>query len=135
MGRMIDADVLLAEIEGDENRRADTLMYEWYADMVRRQPTVNHEQFGYLTSTGYDEEYSEYGKCSKCGSENHMYAMFCQFCGVKIRKVMDSCLTCVNSLSGDLDGSNVLVCFEQEGFEGQEMIVDEEGFCKNYKST
>lgn len=36
--RLIDADLLLQEINGEENQRADKLMSEWYAEMVKRQP-------------------------------------------------------------------------------------------------
>jgi hypothetical protein len=43
------------------------------------------------------------------------------------------CLFCSNSLSGDApDGSQVLVCFECEGFEGKEVIVGEDECCENY---
>ena len=43
------------------------------------------------------------------------------------------CLLCSNSLSGDApDGSQVLVCFECEGYEGKEMIVYEDECCNNY---
>lgn len=45
-----------------------------------------------------------------------------------------NCLFCVNSLSADaMDGSQVLVCFECKGHVGQEMQVDEEDCCENYK--
>lgn len=37
---LISRSALLKEINGDGNKRADTLMREWYADMVRRQPTA-----------------------------------------------------------------------------------------------
>lgn len=44
------------------------------------------------------------------------------------------CLFCVNSLSADaMDGSQVLVCFECAGFEGQDMQVDEDECCDNFK--
>ena len=44
------------------------------------------------------------------------------------------CLYCVNSLSADSDdGSQVLVCFDREGHEGENVVVDEEGCCGNYK--
>ena len=44
------------------------------------------------------------------------------------------CLFCVNSLSADaMDGSQVLVCFECAGHENQEMQVDEEDYCENFK--
>ena len=44
------------------------------------------------------------------------------------------CLYCQNSMSSDaMDGSEVLVCFDCEGYEGREMMVDEDGCCKNYK--
>lgn len=39
-GDLISRSALLAEINGEENARADRLMREWYADMVERQPTV-----------------------------------------------------------------------------------------------
>ncbi len=39
-GDLISRSVLLAEINGEENARADRLMREWYADMVERQPAV-----------------------------------------------------------------------------------------------
>ena len=47
------------------------------------------------------------------------------------------CLFCVNSLSTDsiFDGSQILVCFDCEGHEGKEMIVDEEECCNNYKEN
>jgi hypothetical protein len=48
---------------------------------------------------------------------------------------MDSkcCLFCSNSLSGDApDDSQVLVCFECEGFEGKEIIVGDDEYCGNY---
>lgn len=37
---LISRSVLLEEINGDENKKADALMREWYADMVKRQPTA-----------------------------------------------------------------------------------------------
>lgn len=36
--RLIDADLLLKEINGEENQIADKLMSEWYVEMVKRQP-------------------------------------------------------------------------------------------------
>lgn len=46
----------------------------------------------------------------------------------------EMCLFCVNSMSADaIDGSEVLVCFDCEGDEGKEMIVDDDWFCSNYK--
>lgn len=47
------------------------------------------------------------------------------------------CLFCVNSLSADsiFDGSQILVCFDCEGHEGREMIVNEEECCNNYKEN
>lgn len=43
------------------------------------------------------------------------------------------CLFCNHSMSGDAqDGSQVLVCFEREGFEGKEVIVGEDECCRNY---
>ncbi len=40
MPRLIDADVLLQKINGQENKGADKLMSEWYTEMVKRQPTA-----------------------------------------------------------------------------------------------
>lgn len=37
---LISRSALLKEINGDENKKADALMREWYADMVRRQPAA-----------------------------------------------------------------------------------------------
>jgi len=46
------------------------------------------------------------------------------------------CLFCVNSMSADApDGTQVLVCFDCEGFEGKEMIVGEDECCNNYKGN
>lgn len=46
------------------------------------------------------------------------------------------CLFCVNSMSADaMDGSEVLVCFDCEGYEGKEMMVDDDGCCANYKGA
>lgn len=43
------------------------------------------------------------------------------------------CLFCHRSMSGDApDGTEVLVCFECEGYEGKEMIVGEDEYCGNY---
>lgn len=43
------------------------------------------------------------------------------------------CLFCCHSMSSDAsDGSEVIVCFEREGFEGKEIIVGEDECCKNY---
>lgn len=44
MARAIDADVLYAEITGSDNKRADQLMWEWYAEMVEKQPTIEAKQ-------------------------------------------------------------------------------------------
>lgn len=44
------------------------------------------------------------------------------------------CLFCVNSMTADaMDGSEVLVCFDCEGCEGREMIVDDDWCCANFK--
>ena len=44
------------------------------------------------------------------------------------------CLFCKNSLPGDgMDGLPILVCFDCEGHEGREMIVDEDECCGNFK--
>ena len=46
------------------------------------------------------------------------------------------CLFCVNSMSADaIDGSQVLICLDCKGFEGREMIVDEDECCDNYKGN
>lgn len=46
---------------------------------------------------------------------------------------MNMCLFCGSSMSADaMDGSQVLVCFDCEGYEGKEMQVDEDFCCKNY---
>ena len=51
-----------------------------------------------------------------------------------MREKHKCCLFCVNSLSADaMDGSQVLVCFECAGREHQEMQVDEEDCCDNFK--
>lgn len=43
------------------------------------------------------------------------------------------CLFCSCSMSSDApDGSQVLVCFECAGHEGEEMIVGEDECCANY---
>ena len=43
------------------------------------------------------------------------------------------CLFCGNSMSADaMDGTQVLVCFDCAGYEGREMIVDEEEVCENF---
>ena len=44
MARAIDADVLYAEITGSDNKHDDQLMWEWYANMVERQPTIEPKQ-------------------------------------------------------------------------------------------
>lgn len=43
------------------------------------------------------------------------------------------CLFCNHSMSGDApDGTEVLVCFECEDYEGKEMIVGEDECCANF---
>ena len=43
------------------------------------------------------------------------------------------CLFCCHSMSADaVDGTEVLVCFECNGFEGKEVIVGEDECCDNY---
>ena len=43
------------------------------------------------------------------------------------------CLFCANSMSADApDGTQVLVCFNCHGMENKEIIVDEDGYCRNY---
>ena len=45
------------------------------------------------------------------------------------------CLFCNHSMSSDApDGSQVLVCFECDGFEGKEIIVGDDECCKNYSN-
>ena len=45
------------------------------------------------------------------------------------------CLFCNHSMSADApDGSQVLVCFECEGYEGKEVIVGDDECCKNYST-
>ncbi len=34
-----------------------------------------------LSNKGYDEEYTEFGKCSNCGFEIPTYSKFCCMCG------------------------------------------------------
>lgn len=41
MADLIDRRKLLEEITSEQNLRADSLMSEWYADMVKRQPKVD----------------------------------------------------------------------------------------------
>lgn len=41
MSDLIDRRKLLEEITSEQNLRADSLMSEWYADMVKRQPKVD----------------------------------------------------------------------------------------------
>lgn len=46
------------------------------------------------------------------------------------------CLFCVNSLSADaMDGTQVLICCECKGHEGQEMQVEEDEYCDNFKEV
>lgn len=43
------------------------------------------------------------------------------------------CLFCHRSMPSDaVDGSEVLICFECEGHEGKEMIVEEDECCGNF---
>ena len=50
------------------------------------------------------------------------------------QKENNCCLSCRRSLSGDaLDGTQVLVCFDCKGHEGNGMIVGEEECCESYK--
>ena len=43
------------------------------------------------------------------------------------------CLFCGSSMSADaIDGSQVLVCFDCEGYEGKEMQVADDDCCANY---
>ena len=44
MSDLIDRRKLLEEITSEQNLRADSLMSEWYADMVKRQPKVDAVQ-------------------------------------------------------------------------------------------
>lgn len=45
------------------------------------------------------------------------------------------CLFCGNSMSAiAADGTDVLVCFECEGHEGKEMIVDDDECCSNFNA-
>lgn len=46
------------------------------------------------------------------------------------------CMFCDNSMTAvAFDGSEVLVCFDCVGYEGREMIVNDDDGCANYKST
>lgn len=46
------------------------------------------------------------------------------------------CLFCKNSMSADEENEfSVLICFDCKGYEGREMIVDDDGCCENYKEN
>ena len=46
------------------------------------------------------------------------------------------CLFCESSISANaIDGTEVLFCFNCEGFEGKEMMVDNDECCENYKEN
>lgn len=60
---LISRSALLAEINGEENARADGLMREWYADMVERQTAIRA-----YTVEGVAElkQYREIGTVEEC---------------------------------------------------------------------
>lgn len=62
-GDLISRSALLAEINGEENARADGLMSEWYADMVERQPAIR----AYTVEGGAElKQYREIGTVEEC---------------------------------------------------------------------
>lgn len=69
--------------------------------------------------------------CSTCGYKTPLKKLEAN----RMKCTTDrNCLFCKNSLSADDDnGSQVLVCFDCSGHEGEKVLVKEEGICPNFK--
>lgn len=50
------------------------------AKCIRVDPVVH----GKLKSTGMDEMYAEFGKCTVCGGDNYIKVKFCNWCGARM---------------------------------------------------
>lgn len=60
-----------------------------YADLYIDDKAINPAEIGKrqaarLISTGYDEQYCEFGDCPICGADNPMKNRFCGACGAKL---------------------------------------------------
>lgn len=91
MEEYISREMLLAEINGEENARADQLMREWYSDMVKRMPSakdvvpVRHARWHrpYISGT---KRLNPYCFCTWCGQpvKPKKVTNYCPNCGAKM---------------------------------------------------
>lgn len=87
MSRLIDADELIDFIMSEDN--GDKLMNDWYADMVARMPTVQHETERNGIWIPYSERrhnpvYKGLFMCSVCMLWVGRCTNYCSFCGTKM---------------------------------------------------
>lgn len=47
---------------------------------------VAEVRHGRLISTGYDEQYCEFGDCTVCGADNLIHNKFCGHCGARMNE-------------------------------------------------
>ena len=65
----------------EENReKAQALEWALKKALSAAAPVVHGE----LESTGMDELYAEFGRCTVCGGDNYIKAKFCNWCGAKL---------------------------------------------------
>lgn len=88
--RLIDADKLIEEILGEENQRADQMQSERYAEMVKRQKTVDAEPVVDAHWQKHDNGNKPW-TCSACGSgcllnyeSDWCLSERCPHCGAKM---------------------------------------------------
>lgn len=87
--RLIDAEPIILMLKetrklADSPRRdLDILNLQ---QMIELEPIVDAVPvvYGHLSSTGYDEQYCEFGNCSICQKDNPMYSRYYWFCGAKM---------------------------------------------------
>lgn len=74
---LIEREALLDIAEQQGHVTVDDILS---ADTVDAAPVVHGE----LESTGMDEMYAEFGRCTVCGGDNYIKAKFCNWCGAKL---------------------------------------------------
>lgn len=120
--RVIDADALEKSLENSCETEFEAMCFLNFMCYMDEQPTLDSIVFPQTIGniTYYSaEELIEWVK--KQQALNNVDGRCCLFCN--------------HSMSSDApDGSQVLVCFECDGFDGKEIIVGDDECCKNYSN-
>ncbi len=81
---MIDRKRLLLEMESDENKSADTMQFERYSEMVRRQPAIDVVPVVHGHWKHRDDDTAWKNECSVCKALFYFETPYCYLCGSKM---------------------------------------------------